>query len=770
MATWKEGSDCCLWEGVTCDHFTSHVVGLHLDCPFETTTLHPDSSLFHLRHLRSLDLSRNGFQGSTIPSNFTQLTNLAHLNLSRSRFSGHIPLGFSHLNKLVSLDLSFNGPNGGDNHDFSNLLLNATGLSKLVLHYMDMSNIKPSSFSNLSRSLTYIDLSECGLAGNFPESVFRLPNLQVFLLGYNPLLSVQFPSSNWTAGRLKLTIPASIGNLKSLDTLLLENCSLLGSIPASIGNLTSLTYLDLRDNSLSGKFPDILSNLVRLQHLSLRCNKISGWFPDVFGNLSQELTLLDVSSNNFTGPIPSLIFNLPQLQYLHLHHNFLTSMAILLPSHTEKLEFLDISYNMIEGPLSIPWSPSLSYLSVANNKFAGRIPYRMICNLTILSVINLSNNNLSGEIPACLTNLIQLSTLQLRMNNLHGSFPSVFGNMSSLENLDLNGNTLGGSLSQSLTACKKLEVLDVGNNEISGVFPHWLSSLPVLKVLILHSNSFHGPITTESMNPVDGFSMLRILDISHNYFDGLLPATLFHKFPSMMMLEEFEKTGVEYLETSSIYNEYYTVVLTVKGQEMMITRILTIFTTMDLSNNDFRGSIPEAIGELESLKHLNLSHNSLSGPIPSSLVNLTELEALDLSFNQLTGVIPPQLASLTSLEKLNLSQNLLRGPIPQGNQIQTFDNASYIGNQELCGPPLSKKCNGDDGDGNDHHDDSEPEFDGALFDWAFAGAGYGCGLVIGISAAYIMFTIRKPRWLVDMIDKWIRWQQQNRRWRPAITF
>ncbi|CAI0554482.1 unnamed protein product [Linum tenue] len=191
---------------------------------------------------------------------------------------------------------------------------------------------------------------------------------------------------------------------------------------------------------------------------------------------------------------------------------------------------------------------------------------------------------------------------------------------------------------------------------------------------------------------------------------------------------------------------------------------------LDVGNNEISGSIPEAIGELESLKHLNLSHNSLSGPIPSSLVNLTELEALDLSFNQLTGVIPPQLASLTSLEKLNLSQNLLRGPIPQGNQIQTFDNASYIGNQELCGPPLSKKCNGDDGDGNDHHDDSEPEFDGALFDWAFAGAGYGCGLVIGISAAYIMFTIRKPRWLVDMIDKWIRWQQQNRRWRPAITF
>ncbi|CAL1409268.1 unnamed protein product [Linum trigynum] len=782
MATWKEGSDCCSWEGVTCDRFSSHVVGLHLGCDQVLSyapcrrfqgILHPNSSLFHLRHLRSLDLSYNDFNGSTIPSTFTQLTSLTHLNLSRSRFSGHIPLGFSRLNKLVTLDLSYSWPDGdreravlsfGDNDDFSKLMLNATGLSELLLYGVSMSNIKPSSFSNLSHSMTDIGLSDSGLVGDFPESVFRLPNLQGFVLYENPQLSVQFPFSNWTASHLKvlilssvnfsrqLMIPASIGDLKSLHTLYLDDCSLSGSVPDFIGNLTSLTDFSLRFNSLSGRFPDnIFRNLVQLEVLDLHSNKFSGWFPGTFGSLSHKLTYLDVSNNNFTGPIPSLIFNLPKLQILDCSYN--------------QLLYLDLSYNMIEGPLSIPRSPQLQYLAVANNKLTGRMPHH-ICNLPLLTVINLSNNNLSGTIPKCLVNLTDLRVLQLRMNNFHGSVPSIFGNMSSLENLDLNDNTLGGPLPQSLTGCKELQVLDVGNNELNGVFPFWLSSLPGLKVLILHNNSFHGTITTESMDPMNSFPMLRILDISNNYFNGLLPASLFHKFPAMMMLHESEKIGVHYIARSSD-NEYYSVVLIVKGQEMMITKILTIFTTVDLSNNNFHGSIPDAIGELKSLLLLNLSHNNFIGPIPSSLVNLNELEFLDLSSNQLTGEIPSRLASLTYLLILNLSRNSLQGQIPQGNQFLTFDNTSYIGNEGLCGPPLIKKCGGD------HVEDSEPaesESDVTLFDWTFAGAGYGSGLVIGVSTAYIMFIIRKPRWLVEMIDNCIRRQHQARRWRPAIRF
>ena len=46
-----------------------------------------------------------------------------------------------------------------------------------------------------------------------------------------------------------------------------------------------------------------------------------------------------------------------------------------------------------------------------------------------------------------------------------------------------------------------------------------------------------------------------------------------------------------------------------KGLSMELTRILTTFTTIDLSNNMFEGEIPKFIGELTSLKGLNLSNN-----------------------------------------------------------------------------------------------------------------------------------------------------------------
>ncbi|GMJ10103.1 receptor like protein 6 [Hibiscus trionum] len=31
-ASWKKGTDCCLWDGVKCDTETGNVIGLHLSC------------------------------------------------------------------------------------------------------------------------------------------------------------------------------------------------------------------------------------------------------------------------------------------------------------------------------------------------------------------------------------------------------------------------------------------------------------------------------------------------------------------------------------------------------------------------------------------------------------------------------------------------------------------------------------------------------------------------------------------------------------------
>lgn len=124
---------------------------------------------------------------------------------------------------------------------------------------------------------------------------------------------------------------------------------------------------------------------------------------------------------------------------------------------------------------------------------------------------------------------------------------------------------------------------------------------------------------------------------------------------------------------------------------MPIRIALGALVFIDISNNGFRGRIPEAIGELVLLNVLNMSQNSLTGPIPSQLAHLRQLESLDLSSNELSGEIPRGLSSLDFLTTLNLSYNKLTGRIPESPHFMTFSNSSFLGN-DLCGLPLSKDC------------------------------------------------------------------------------
>ncbi|KAK9221113.1 hypothetical protein WN944_009538 [Citrus x changshan-huyou] len=221
------------------------------------------------------------------------------------------------------------------------------------------------------------------------------------------------------------------------------------------------------------------------------------------------------------------------------------------------------------------------------------------------------------------------------MNRFNGSIPQMFAKSCDLRSLNLNGNQLEGPLSPSLINCRYLEVLDIGNNHINDTFPYWLEILPELRVLILRSNRFWGPIgDTKTRVP---FSKLRILDLSHNQLTGVLPTRYLNNFKAMIHGENNSVTvEVRYLSllNSSYYACYESIILTMKGIDLQLERVLTIFTTIDLSSNRFQGGIPAIVGKLSSLKGLNISHNNSTGGIPSSLENLTELESLDLSSNK----------------------------------------------------------------------------------------------------------------------------------------
>uniref|UniRef100_M1A0M4 Hcr2-0A n=1 Tax=Solanum tuberosum TaxID=4113 RepID=M1A0M4_SOLTU len=207
-------------------------------------------------------------------------------------------------------------------------------------------------------------------------------------------------------------------------------------------------------------------------------------------------------------------------------------------------------------------------------------------------------------------------------------------------------------------------------------------------------------------------------------------------------------------------SRYYqdTVAFVTKGLKFEVVRILFLYANVDLSNNKFEGNIPSIVGDLIALRVLNISHNGLQGHIPPSLGSLSLVESLDLSSNHLVGEIPAQFASLTSLEVLNLSYNHLEGCIPQGNQLHTFENNSYKGNDGLRGIPFTKSCGDDRVSGTNYaisgqldSEESNSEFQSDF--WKAALMGYGSGLCIGLSIIYFMISTGNLKWPARIIEE-----------------
>ncbi|KAK7364458.1 hypothetical protein VNO80_13138 [Phaseolus coccineus] len=88
-----------------------------------------------------------------------------------------------------------------------------------------------------------------------------------------------------------------------------------------------------------------------------------------------------------------------------------------------------------------------------------------------LKSIDLSSNNLTGEIPKEIVYLFGMVSLNLSRNNLSGEIPSEIGNLSSLESLDLSRNHLYGRIPSSLSQIDFLGKLNLSNNSFSGRIP-----------------------------------------------------------------------------------------------------------------------------------------------------------------------------------------------------------------------------------------------------------------------------------------------------------
>ncbi|KAM3217901.1 hypothetical protein P3L10_022430 [Capsicum annuum] len=469
--------------------------------------------------------------------------------------------------------------------------------------------------------------------------------------------------------------------------------------------------LDLTCSGLQGKFhansssPNSnggLTGVIPPEISHLYSVNISSTIPL---NFSSYLTTLQLSGAQLRGVLPERVFHLSNLEHLELSYNSLTGPIPSNEFKSKSLYSVDLKQNQLQGPIP-----------------------KSLLDLQGLFSLRISQNNQSGQIASTVCNLKTLRVLDLGSNHLSRTIPHCLGEMSELADFDLNNNCLRES-SAIVDQLQSLEFLDLGDNQLNDTFPSWLGGLPDLQILSLRSNKLYGPIKESR---TDNFlAKIRVIDL--------------------------ENSGTRKYVADRYFIFYSnTLIVTTKGLDLELPRVLTTEVIINLSRNRFEGYLPSIIGDLVGLRTLNLSHNGLEGVIPESLHQLSILESLDFSSNKIGGEIPQQLVSLTSLEVLNLSHNHLVGCIPKGKQFDTFDNSLYLGNDGLRGLPLSKDWGGDDGVPQATTPvelDDEEEDEGDLISWQAVLMGFGCGLVIGLSIIYIMLSTHYPVWFSRMVVK-----------------
>ncbi|NEP78165.1 MAG: DUF4347 domain-containing protein [Okeania sp. SIO3B3] len=514
--------------------------------------------------------------------------------------------------------------------------------------------------------VTILNLSSNQLTGEIPEQLGNLSSLQTLLL-YSNQLSGEIPSELGNLSNLQrlelysnqLTgeIPEQLGNLSNLQRLELYNNQLTGEIPEQLGNLSNLQDLILFNNQLTGEIPEQLVNLSSLQRLILHNNQLTGEIPEQLGNLS-NLQRLILHNNQLTGEIPEQLGNLSNLQDLILFNNQLTGEIPEQLGNLSNLQRLLLDNNQLTGeiPEQLGNLSSLQQLWLHNNQLTGEIP-EQLGNLSNLQDLILFNNQLTGEIPEQLGNLSNLQRLELYRNQLSGEIPEQLGNLSNLQTLELHNNELTGEIPEQLGNLSNLQTLELFNNELTGEIPEQLGNLSNLQRLLLLNNQLTGEIPEQLGN----LSNLQRLELHNNELIGEIPEQL---------------GNLSNLQTLLLHNNELT------GEIPEQLGNLSNLQTLLLYSNELTGEIPEQLGNLSNLQTLLLYSNELSGEIPEQLGNLSNLKRLELYSNELTGEIPEQLGNLSNLQELFLFNNQLTGEIPQSvNDLSAdkrLDNPPYV--------------------------------------------------------------------------------------------
>ncbi|KAJ0256435.1 Receptor-like protein 13 [Hirschfeldia incana] len=423
----------------------------------------------------------------------------------------------------------------------------------------------------------------------------------------------------------------------------------------------SIRGLNLKESSLLNL--SLLHPFEEVQSIDLSESKFGGFFDGAEGYKSfsrlRNLEILDLSSNKFNSSVFPFLNAATSLTTLLLQGNNMNSPFPAKELSTlVKLKFLDLS--------GICKLKNLQELDLSQNNLVGEFPLCLTV-MTGLKVLDLSSNQMTGKLPSSLANLESLEYFSLLDNNFEGFFS--LESLANLSMLKLNAIALWScnleKLPHFLLHQKDLRLVGLSDNNISGQFPSWLlANNTKLDVLLLRNNYL-----TSFQLPKSAHNLL-FLDLSVNKFDHLLPENIGWILPRLLSLN-ISKNGFQGSLPSSLGN-------------------MKSINNLDISHNGFGGKLPRSFVEgCYSLSILKLSHNKLSGEVFPESTNFTRVSQLSMDNNQFTGTIGQGLRRLRSLYMLDVSYNNLTGVIPSWFGENQFLGALQLSNNMLEGeiPP-----------------------------------------------------------------------------------